>query len=76
LVAEGAKLVFPEHQVAIAEAHDGDGAIAAELVFPQLRIDGGDAQSAAHQHDGAFQFADMARQSQRPDEIEQAIALP
>jgi hypothetical protein len=75
LVAVGAEFVFPEHQVAIAEAHDGDGAIAACLVFPQLRIDGSDAQSAAHQHDRAFEFADVAGQPQRPDEIEQGIAL-
>ena len=74
-VAALAELLFPEHQVAIAEADDGDGPVPRLLVGAQLGIDGRDAESAAHQHHGAFQLADMARQTQRADEIEDRVAL-
>ena len=74
-VAALAELLFPEDQVAIAEADDGDGAVARLLVVAQLRIDRRDAESAAHQHHRAFQLADVARQTQRADEIEDRVAL-
>ena len=74
-VATFAELIFPEHQVAIAEADDGDGPVPRFFVRTQLGIDGSDAESAAHQHHGAFQLADVARQTQRADEIEDHIAL-
>jgi hypothetical protein len=74
-VAAIPELVFPEHQVAIAEADDGDGPVPSLLVRAQLGIDGRDAESSAHQYHGAFQLADVARQAQRADEIEDRVAL-
>jgi hypothetical protein len=71
LVAEGAEFVFPEHQVAIAEADDGDGAIARCLYSRKLRIDGRHAQAAAHQHHGAFSLRMWLGSPERPDEIEE-----
>ena len=75
MVAARAELVFPEHEVAIAETHDGDGPVAGFLVGPQLGIDGGYAESAAHQHHGAWELTYVARQAQRADEIEDGVAL-
>jgi hypothetical protein len=75
IVGALAELVFPEHQVAIAEADDGDRPVARLLVGPQLGIDGRHAEAAAHQHHGAFELADVARQAQRADEIEDRVAL-
>ena len=45
---------FPEHQVAIAEADNRDGAVALRFVFAQLRINGRYAEAAAHQHHRAI----------------------
>src|ERR1035441_5041985 len=75
VVGAHAELVFPEDEVLIAEADDGDGAVASLLVGAQLGIDGGHAESAAHQDDRAFELADVARQAERADEIEDGIAL-
>ena len=74
-VAAFAELLFPEHQVAIAETDDRDGPVSRLLVSAQLRIDGRNAKTASHQHHRAFQFADMARQTQRTDEIQNPVAL-
>ena len=70
-----AELVFPENEVLIAEADDGNRPVPRLLVRPQLRIDGGHAQAAAHQHHRALQLAYVARQPQRADEIEDPVAL-
>ncbi len=74
-VAALAELLFPEHQVAIAEADDGNGPVSRLLVRAQLGVDGRDTEAAAHQHHRAVQLADMARQAQRTDEIEDRVAL-
>ena len=75
LIAELAELVLPEHQFAVAEADDGDGAVAGVLVLAQLGKNGRDAEAAAHQDDSAIQFANVAGQPQRTDEIENEVAL-
>jgi len=75
LIAHRAELVFPKHQVAVAEPHDGDRAVAHLLVRAQLRINRRYAQAAAHQHHRARQFADLAGQPERPDEIQNRVSL-
>ena len=75
LVADLAELVLPEHQVAIAESHNRNGAVAHLLVLAQLRIDGRHAQAAAHQHHRPRQLANVAGQPQRSDEIENRVAF-
>ncbi len=74
-VAEGAERLLPEDQVARAETDDGDGAIAELLVLAKLRKNGGHAEAAADQDDGAVVFADVARQAEWADEVEQVVAL-
>jgi len=75
IVARLAEPVLPEHQVAIAEAHDRYGAVAAAFVLAQLRIDGSDAQSASYQHNRAIQLADVARQPKWTDKIQYGVAF-
>ena len=75
LVAELAEPVLPEHQVAVAEADDRDGAVARLLVLAELREDGRDAQAAAHQDHGALELADVAGQAERADEVQDGIAF-
>ncbi len=75
LVAHGAEFVFPEHQVAAAEAHDRNGAVAHLLVGAQLGINRRHAQAAAYQHHRAGEFADVAGQSERADEVQNRVAL-
>ena len=45
------------------------------LVLAELRVDRRDAKAAAHQHHRAVQLADVARQTQRADEIEDRVAF-
>ena len=41
----------------------------------ELRVDGRDAESAADEHDGAFEFADVAGEAEGSDEVEDGVAL-
>ncbi len=69
-----AEFVFPEHEVLVAEAHDGGGAIAGRLEAAQLRIDRSNAEAAADQHDVA-DLPDVLRQAERADEVLELVAL-
>src|ERR1039457_2746125 len=75
IVGAHAELVFPEDEVLIAEGYDGDRVVPRLLVRPQLRIDGRHAETAAHQHHGALELANMARQAEGANEIEDRVAL-
>ena len=74
-VAVGAELVFPEDLIAIAEADDGDGTVAGLFVLAELGVDGGDAEPAADEDDGAAMFAYVAGKAEGADEVEDGVAF-
>ena len=65
-VADGAELVFPEHEIAVAEAEHADHVGAGLLVRAGLRVDGRHAQSAADA-DHFFRVAEVAGNAHRAD---------
>ena len=73
-VGVAAEFILPEHAVLAAKAHDRGGAIADLLECAQLREYRRNPQPAADQHHMP-DFLDMLRQSERPDEILELVAL-